>query len=66
MTPRSEPSMAARRVTATEPPERSERSGPRRIPSRALFGDDREVVIVHQAQEYRLRITKADKLILTK
>ena len=26
----------------------------------------REVVIVHHGQEYRLRITKSDKLILTK
>lgn len=39
---------------------------PRRIFSTALFHDDREVVIVHRGQESRLRITKADKLILTK
>lgn len=52
-----------------EPPEArdaGERSGPRRIQSPALFGDDREVVIIHQDQEYRLRITRSDKLILTK
>jgi hemin uptake protein HemP len=59
-------SIPARRVTTTEPREPSDRSGPRRIDSPTLFGEDREVVIVHQAQEYRLRITKADKLILTK
>ncbi|MBI1735726.1 MAG: hemin uptake protein HemP [Candidatus Rokubacteria bacterium] len=41
-------------------------AAPRRIFSTALFRDDREVVIVHRGQEYRLRITKAEKLILTK
>lgn len=39
---------------------------PRRIESKTLFDDAREIVIVHRGQEYRLRITKADKLILTK
>lgn len=34
--------------------------------SPALFRGEREVVIVHRGQEYRLRITRADKLILTK
>jgi hemin uptake protein HemP len=47
-------------VNSSEPPE------PRRIDSPTLFDRRREVVIVHQGQEYRLRITKADKLILTK
>ncbi|HEY7516691.1 MAG TPA: hemin uptake protein HemP [Methylomirabilota bacterium] len=27
---------------------------------------EREIVIIHQGQEYRLRITRADKLIRTK
>ena len=40
--------------------------GPRRLDSAALFQRAREIVIVHGGQEYRLRITKADKLILTK
>jgi hemin uptake protein HemP len=44
----------------------AERARPRRIDSPALFHGEREVVIIHQGQEYRLRITKADKLILTK
>ena len=39
---------------------------PRRVYTAALFRGDREIVIVHRGQEYRLRITKADKLILTK
>ncbi len=37
-----------------------------RIVSSELFRGQREVVIVHRGQEYRLHITKADKLILTK
>jgi hemin uptake protein HemP len=44
----------------------AERTSPRRVDSPSLFRGDREVVIVHQGQEYRLRITRADKLILTK
>lgn len=44
----------------------AEPGGPARIDSPALFRGRREVVILHQGQEYRLRITKADKLILTK
>jgi len=38
----------------------------RRVESATLFEGGREVVIVHHGQEYRLRITKSDKLILTK
>ena len=38
----------------------------RRVESTMLFERGREVVIVHHGQEYRLRITKSDKLILTK
>lgn len=37
-----------------------------RVTSSDLFQGQREVVIVHRDQEYRLTITKADKLILTK
>ncbi|HZN50113.1 MAG TPA: hemin uptake protein HemP [Methylomirabilota bacterium] len=39
---------------------------PRRVESVTLFQRDRELVIVHHGQEYRLRITKSGKLILTK
>jgi hemin uptake protein HemP len=44
------------------------RSAPRsrQLTSAALFQGRREIVIVHHGQEYRLRITRADKLILTK
>jgi hemin uptake protein HemP len=37
-----------------------------RVESTTLFQLGRELVIVHHGQEYRLRITKSDKLILTK
>ena len=37
-----------------------------RIASGELFRGQREIVIVHRGSEYRLHITKADKLILTK
>jgi len=37
-----------------------------RVESATLFQRGREVIIVHRGQEYRLRITKSDKLILTK
>jgi hemin uptake protein HemP len=45
---------------------------PRRTPARPvvksedLFREAREVLIVHRDDEYRLRITRAGKLILTK
>lgn len=54
----------------TSPPPSAEsprgRPGPRRIDSGALLLSEREIVIVHRGQEYHLRITKSDKLILTK
>ena len=39
------------------------RSG--RISSQALLGGRRELVIVHNGREYRLRLTQNGKLILT-
>ncbi len=38
----------------------------RRIQSRELFKDGKEVLIEHANQAYRLRITRQNKLILTK
>lgn len=49
---------------AAEPEPRG--ATPRRVSSATLFRDEREVIIVHRGQEYRLRVTKAEKLILTK
>jgi len=37
-----------------------------RVRSHELFRGKREIVILHAGHEYVLRITKADKLILTK
>ena len=44
----------------------AERAPLRRVESARLFESGREVIIVHRDHEYRLRITKSDKLILTK
>lgn len=41
-------------------------TGPATIASAALFAGQREVHILHQGEQYRLRITRQDKLILTK
>lgn len=38
----------------------------RRVKSLTLFRGHREILILHQGTQYRLRITKGDKLILTK
>lgn len=41
-------------------------AGPRRVPVGDLLGDQREVIIEHGAEAYRLRLTSKGKLILTK
>jgi len=38
----------------------------RRLTTESLFEGRTEILIVHNNEEYRLRITKNDKLILTK
>jgi len=38
---------------------------PKRIASEALLGVRRELVIVHNGREYRLRVTQNGRLILT-
>lgn len=38
---------------------------PRRVRSDALLGDAKELLIVHNGREYRLRLTQNSKLILT-
>jgi len=55
--------------TNSRPPRSSSPAASRRtvaIRSAELFRDAREVIIIHREQEYRLRITRPDKLILTK
>jgi len=41
------------------------RATPQRVSIEALLGPNRELVIVHNGREYRLRLTQNDKLILT-
>jgi hemin uptake protein HemP len=38
----------------------------RRVSSQSLLQGERELVIQHQGNEYHLRLTRNDKLILTK
>lgn len=46
--------------------ERSEpQDRPKRVQSGALLGPRNELVIVHNGREYRLRLTRNGKLILT-
>jgi len=41
-------------------------SGLRRVPLGDILGGDREIIICHQNDEYRLRLTSNNKLLLTK
>jgi hemin uptake protein HemP len=52
--------------TTEDEPETGRGSQAARIASTDLFHGRREILIVHHGTEYRLQITKADKLILTK
>ncbi len=50
-------------------PERHAGAGPdapRRIPANVLLEGRRDLIILHNADEYRLRVTSNGKLILTK
>ena len=52
---------------AAEPSLTDRKEGDRRtIASSELFGGQTEVLILHNGEEYRLRVTRQDKLILTK
>jgi hemin uptake protein HemP len=39
---------------------------PKVILSKTLFGKEKQIVILHEGQQYQLRLTKYKKLILTK
>lgn len=39
---------------------------PRRVAVRDLLAGATEIILVHEGQDYRLRVTRAGKLILTK
>jgi hemin uptake protein HemP len=38
---------------------------PRKVQSEALLGEAKDLLIVHNGREYRLRLTRNGKLILT-
>ena len=40
-------------------------SAPKRVASESLLGEAKELLIVHNGREYRLRLTQNGKLILT-
>ncbi len=66
--------MATQEMPAMNPPIRESSSRPdpgvgasrKRLASHDLFGGAQEILIEHTGQEYRLRITRQGKLILTK
>jgi hemin uptake protein HemP len=60
----SEPIASAANVPCTRP---NAAQAPRpRLHSKELFGTAHEIVIEHAGDEYRLRLTRQGKLILTK
>lgn len=52
-------------MAVQSPGKESERAVPTRIDSASLLGASRELIIVHDGREYRLRMTQNEKLILT-
>lgn len=49
-----------------EPQKKQEPAKKKIYRSEDLFGNKREIVITHEASEYRLQITKSGKLLLNK
>jgi len=59
--------MCMERQILTRPANEQAGCTPRRVvTSQELLGGGRELIIVHAGEEYRLRITSNEKLILTK
>ncbi|HVJ43738.1 MAG TPA: hemin uptake protein HemP [Dongiaceae bacterium] len=48
------------------PADRASSDWPRRVPLSLILGGEREIVIEFNGADYRLRITRNQKLILTK
>ena len=57
---------AGKHAGAASPVTRSLIMSGNRIDSRDLFSTEREIMIVHGEETYRLRLTSQNKLILTK
>lgn len=56
----------SRAVEAPAPAAPDGPPGPPRLPLDAILSGRREVIIQHRGEEYRLRLTSKDKLLLTK
>lgn len=54
------------RLLSLKTPPPLDASETRRVSSQTLLKGERELVIQHQGSEYHLRLTRNDKLILTK
>ncbi|HET6554949.1 MAG TPA: hemin uptake protein HemP [Dyella sp.] len=54
------------RLLTLKAPAPSTEAPARRVSSQSLLNGERELVIQHQGNEYHLRLTRNDKLILTK
>jgi hemin uptake protein HemP len=57
---------AGKQAGAGSPAMRSLTVSGNRIDSRDLFSSEREIIIAHGEEAYRLRLTSQNKLILTK
>ncbi len=57
---------ALKAINQAEARQAGKASGEQPLDSRALFAGNSEVVIAHGAEIYRLRLTRQNKLILTK
>lgn len=53
------------REMTRKPPQPAPSTTPRRVASEQLLGAGKELVIVHNGREYKLRLTQNGKLILT-
>lgn len=62
----SDPALAENPRQSSPSTSASVNSDPRRLSSQELFMGTRELTILHNDQTYLLRLTKQNKLILTK
>lgn len=63
------PIRGPRLMTDITPPEKDDRKQPQKLPeihSTDLFRGNRTILIIHSGEQYRLTITRNDKLILQK
>ncbi|MFH1345563.1 MAG: hemin uptake protein HemP [Pseudomonadota bacterium] len=63
---RDDTERGGQRAVTTSPAIRSVTITGNRVDSRDVFSGDREIIIAHGEDTYRLRLTSQNKLILTK